>query len=222
MTSAATPEQQPGGLLSRLPKELRGMIYSLVIPPGEIQLFSVRDHLKLARGARAVACDYISLLATCRTVHDEAKAVLFESTEFKIHCSWDLSSSQSIVSLLGKQQWKTWRDFSPEVDVFCHLQHARSISLYVYVNEDTMSRHSWMRKMPVELSSAADLKKLYISIRSDTQAHSVAFQTQADRTMSLLGMMSCKCTITAAMDPSLGKARFEPTSYDAMLSALHG
>jgi hypothetical protein len=258
MTSTITPETQPaiqlGGILFKLPKELRLHIYGMMFPPGEISLFSFRNHLKLARKRlqpagyhyhpRQAARDYVAMLSTCRAVYDEAKFVLYQNTEFHIHCSWDPVNRRSILYTMGtmyERQWKLWRDRSPELHVFAHLQHARSIVLDVYLGSDTMHDDSWMHQMPVDLSGAPNLQKLHISVRSFLTTHTAAFQAQADQTMSLIGMIKCKCPVTAAMeavrwDPhftnhymlpmmmetSLGKTGFQSSSYYAMLSALKG
>lgn len=205
MTSSAAPETQstiqPGGILSKLPKELRLHIYGMIFPPGKINLFSIRDHLKLAPAGesrfvghyspRQTARDFIALLATCRAIHDEAEFILYENTDFAIHCSWDLVSREIIEHQMGPTAARTygvsWCNRLSEVNVFNHLQHARAISLHVYLDENTMVEESWMYEMPIELSNSLNLQELHILVRSVAATHSAAFQSQAKTTMTFLG-----------------------------------
>jgi hypothetical protein len=160
-STAVTPEtqsgNQPGGPLFKLPKELRRMIYRLVLPPGEIRLYSIRDHLKQAPGVKPfhggpsasqlTARDYIALLKTCSTIHDDAKSEVYENTKFVIQCSWDHVRRRGTLPY-----------------VFQHLKHARSVKLEVEVGEDERLPDVWMHKMPDQLSEAVNLKRLEISI----------------------------------------------------------
>ena len=173
MSSVATPESQsgsqPGGVLFKLSKELRLQIYNAMLPPGKINLCSIRDHLKLARGPshlaeddyrphpfarddsaslsvddyspHRTARDYIAMLATCRAIYNEAKPTLYENTLFKIDCSGDerfrcfFMHAKLTNARDPNDPWRSWRDCSPEIDVFHHLQHARSISFNVYLDQ---------------------------------------------------------------------------------------
>jgi hypothetical protein len=141
----------------------------MMLPPGKINLCSIRDHLKLARSLPhptedddslsgdesdddsprlsvddrnpRLARDYIAMLAKCHAIHDEAKTILYENTHFKIQCSGDAQTrcaTLQFMRALGHQQWVSWRHGSPEVDVFHYLQHARSISLNVYLDFNDM------------------------------------------------------------------------------------
>lgn len=264
MTSAATAESQsgsqPGGVLFKLPKELRLQIYNMMLPPGKINLCSIRDHLKLARRSphqtgvdnssniwldesdesdddspplpaddyspRLVARDYIAMLATCRAIHDEAKPILYENTHFEIQCSGDAQTrcaTLQFMRALGHHQWVLWRQSSPEVDVFHHLQHARSISLNVYLDFNDMDNDPWMQQMPIEISGARNLQKLDIRFWCMGNAeYSAQFQSLTDDTMSLVGQIKCKCPVTAVMETGIGETGYESASYYAMPDALKG
>jgi hypothetical protein len=259
MTFAAAPESQsgsqPGGVLFKLPKELRLQIYNMMLPPGKINLCSIRDHLKLARSPplqtevayrvfedesdddspplstddycpRLAARDFTAMLATCRTIHDEAKPILYENTNFNIQCSGDAETrcaTLQFMNALGHRQWVSWRYDSPEVDVFHHLQHARSISLNVYLDFNDMQDDPWMQQMPTEISSARNLRKLDIRFWCMGNAEdSAQFQSLTDDTMSLVGQIKCKCPVTAVMETGIGEAGYESASYYAMLDALKG
>ena len=263
MTSAATTEShsgsQSGGILFKLPKELRLQIYNMMLPPGKINLCSIRDHLKLARSPlhpsedgysphpfepfkredsplltadddipRLVARDYIAMLASCRAIHEEAKPILYENTHFEIQCSGDAEvrcASLRLKRAVDYNPWVSWRRCSPEVDVFYHLQHARSISLHVLVDWLPLEEYDdpWMQQMPVEISGAHNLRKLDISFWCTRNAVSHAeFQHWTDHTMSLFAQIKCKCPVTAVMETSLGEKGFRSASYYAMLAALKG
>jgi hypothetical protein len=262
MSSTATPESQsgsqPGGVLFKLPKELRLQIYNAMLPPGKIYLCSIRDHLKLARSPphpseddfgsdlsaddsnddpddyspRLAARDYIAMLATCRAIHEEGKPIIYENTHFKIHCSGEARTRCFLIHMKPRHArdsndiWRSWRDCSPETDVFHHLQHARSISFNVYLDPHTMSVDPWLQQMPAEISAAPNLRKLHISFQCAMNAvYSAEFQTQADYTMALFGSIKCKCPVTVAMETSighLGVKGFKTASYFDMLDALKG
>jgi hypothetical protein len=262
MTSTATPESQPGsrpgGILFKLPKELRLQIYNMMLPPGKINLCSIRDHLKIARSPlhpsedgysphpfepferedsppltaddgvpRLVARDYIAMLASCRAIHDEAKPILYENTHFAIHCSGDAGfrcfALHAELTSNANDAWKLWRNCSPEIDVFHHLQHARSISVKVYLDTHVLCDDPWLQGMPAEISGALNLRKLHISFWSVTNPiYSAEIQAQIDRTMSLFGTIKCKCPVTAALEESIGHIGVNTASYYAMLDALKG
>lgn len=259
MTSATTAESQSenhsGGVLFKLPKELRLQIYNMMLPPGKINLCSIRDRLKLARSLphptedddslsgdesdddsprlsaedrnpRLVARDYIAMLATCHAIHDEAKPILYENTHFKIQCSGDAQTrcaTLQFMRALGHQQWVPWRHGSPEVDVFHHLQHARSISLNVYLDFNDMQDDPCMQQMPIEISGARNLRKLDIRCWCMGNAEdSAQFQSLTDATMSLVGKIKCKCPVTSVMETCVGAAGYKSASYYAMLDSLKG
>lgn len=230
-------------------------------PPGKISLCSIRNHLKLARSPlhptedaysphpfareygtsisvderspRLIARDYIAMLATCRSIHDEARPILYENTEFRIHCSGKAEfRCFSLHARLTHDRdpngpWRLWRDCEPEVDVFQQLKHARSISFQVFLDpRATVRDDPWMQQMPIELSGALNLRKLHISFWSGMNAvYSAQFQALIDHTMSLFGKIECKCLVTAAMEDSvgwLGLKGLKTASYYAMLDALKG
>lgn len=261
MSSAATPESQSGtrprGILFKLPKELRLQIYNAMLPPGKINLCSIRDHLKLARSPlhpsedgysphpfepfesedsppltadddvpRLVARDYIAMLASCRAIHDEAKPILYENTHFEIQCSGEARSRCAhlqVTRTVDYDPWMSWRHGSPEVDVFHHLQYARSISLNVFLDWQPMHEDPWMQQMPIEISGAHNLRKLDISFWCMGNDVSPAdFQHRTDHTMSLFAKIKCKCPVTAAMETCLGETGFSSASYYAMLDVLKG
>jgi len=233
-TSTPQSEGQSEGPLLRLPEELRRIIYKLVFPPGKTNLFSVRDHLKLARQPRrypgpnklwSFGRDYIALMTTCRAIHEEAKPILYENTEFVIHCSWDPVPERHMIYFVGSHQWDSWRyEDLPEIDVFLHLRHAWSISINVRIskNRDSERKDLWMHQLPSEISGVIKLRKLHISVESERGAHHRAIQVPAHKAMSLLERIRCDCPVTATMGVSLGAAGFRSASYYAMLSALNG
>lgn len=226
MASTNTPEDQPGGLLFKLPPEVRLQIYKLMFPPDKIDLFSVDDHLDVDRNPHLVAGGCVAILATCRAIHNEAQPVLYGNTRFDISscpihdclsmwrrrekegrsCEWALSDSD----LLGS-------------DIFSNLQQARSISLDISLEKGQMYTKSWIDWVSEEISGLLRLQKLHITFRAPPlEILSETFQAEADRTMSLLGNIKSECHITAAMDLSLGPTGFKSASYYAMLDKLGG
>ena len=225
----------------------------MMLPPGKINLCSIRGHLKIARSPlhlaeddfgselsandsdndlddynpRLAARDYIAMLATCRAIHEEGKSILYENTHFEIQCSGDAETRCATLQFMGVvdyDPWMCWRRSSPEIDVFHHLQHARSISLNVLLDSHTMrDGDSWMQQMPIEISGALNLRKLHIAFWCMSDAgNSVQFQRHVDDTMSLLRRIKCKCPVTAVMETSIGKTGYQSASYYAMLDALKG
>lgn len=109
MTSTVTPEEKPGkqtrGLWFKLPTELRLEIYELMFPRETISLVTFRNQLEKKANANCSAGDYVAILATCRTIHDEAKPVLYANTHFDISCS--LGSTATLQKPVNIQQART-------------------------------------------------------------------------------------------------------------------
>jgi len=225
MTSATTftmySGSQPGGLLFKLPTELRLEIYDLIFPRESVDVFAVRNQLLKAPNAKVSAGDCVAILATCRAIRDEAKAALYANTHFEIMCSLELAPAtwRSMVEAeLGPFRWLSRMTSERSIDI----QQARNIGLNIKCTREALSKNwgnTWLDKLPAYISSVTNLKSLHIKLSTD-RLFPVDVKKQADHVLPLLAKLKCTGRITAAMDLSLGDVGFETVSYDAMLRTV--
>jgi hypothetical protein len=221
MTSATTfathSGSQPGGLLFKLPPELRLEIYELVFPRENVSIFAVRKQLLKAPNAKVSAGNCVALLATCRTIHDEAKAALYANTHFDIYCSLELAPGAwraAVEEKWGPWHWLPRMNTEEPVDI----QQARNIDINVKFTTEALSKswdNTWLDNLPAHMSSFSNLKSLHIKLLT-AKLNPVDVKRQADHVLPLLAKLKCTGRITAAMDVSLGDVGFETASYDAM------
>lgn len=225
MTSAATPdiksETQPGGLLFKLPAELRLEIYDLIFPHETVGLFAVRNQLLKAPNAKVAAGDCLAVLATCHAIHDEARPALYANTHFEVSCSLELAPAawrNEVEVKWGASQWLPRMTLERSIDI----QQARNIGLNIKFTSEALSKswgNTWLDKLHDHLSKMSNLKSLHIKLSTD-RLHSVDVHKQADHVLPLLAKLKCTGSATAAMDVSLGDMGFETISYDVMRRTL--
>jgi hypothetical protein len=216
-TSATHSGSQPGGLLFKLPPELRLEIYELIFPRENVSIFAVRKQLLKAPNAKVSAGNCVALLATCRTIHDEAKAALYANTHFDIYCSLELAPGAwraAVEEKWGPWQWLPRMNTEEPVDI----QQARNIDINIKFTTEALSKswgNTWLDNLPARMSSFSNLKSLHIKLLT-AKLNPVDVKRQADHVLPLLAKLRCTGRITAAMDVSLGDVGFETASYDAM------
>lgn len=164
MTSAATPDTQsgtrPGGLLFRLPAELRLEIYDLIFPRETIGLFAVRNQLLKTPNAKVSAGDCVALLAACRVIHDEARPTLYANTNFEVSCSLKLAPAAwraMVEAKWGSFQWLPRMTLERSIDI----QQARNFDINIKFTSEALSKswgNTWLDKLPAHLSSFSCLK----------------------------------------------------------------
>lgn len=228
MASAATskiqPGARPGGLLFKLPVELRLEIYDLIFPRETVGVFAVRRRLLKAPNAKVSASDSVSILATCRVIHDEAKSVLYTNTHFDISCSLELAPAAWRTMVEAK-----WGDFQwlPRMksERSINIPQARSLGLNIMFTVEASDKswgNTWLNRLPTHISSISNLKYLCIKLSTTKLCPLESIQKQADHILPLLAGLKCSGRIAAAMDPSLGDKGFEAVSYYNMLRTVKG
>jgi len=216
-TSVTHSGSQSGGLLFKLPPELRLEIYELIFPRENVSIFAVRKQLLKAPNAKVSAGNCVALLATYRAVHDEAKAALYANTHFDIFCSLELAPGawRAVVEKKwGPWQWLPRMNTEEPVDI----QQARNIDVNIKFTIEALPKswgNTWLDNLPAHISSFSNLKSLHIKFSTD-KLRPVDVKKQADHVLPLLAKLKCTGRITAAMDVSLGDVGFETASYDAM------
>ena len=231
MTSTATPEtttpeehsgSQPGGL--KLPVELRLDIYDLIFPRERVGIFAVRRRLLKAPNAKVSASDSVSILATCRLIHDEAKSALYTNTHFDVSCSLELAPAAwrtMVEAKWGDFQWLPRMTSERSIDI----QQARNIDLNIMLTVEASWRswgNTWLDQLPAHISSISDLRSLHIELSTTNLVPFQSMQQQANHILPLLAGLKCSGRITAAMDVSLGDQNFETVSYYNMLRSVKG
>ena len=223
-TSKMQSGAQPGGLLFKLPVELRLEIYDLIFPRESVGVFAVRRRLLKAPNAKVSASDSVSILATCRVIHDEAKPVLYTNTNFDISCSLELAPAA----------WRTmvevkWGDFQwlPRMtsESSINIQQAQNIGLNIMFTEEASNKswgNTWLDWLPTHIGSISNLKNLHIKLSAIDLVTLESIQEQADHILPLLARLKCSGRFTAAMDPSMGDQGFEAVSYYNMLRTVKG
>jgi hypothetical protein len=210
MTSITSPETQsgpqPGGLLSRLPSELRLQIYEMIL-------------LK-ERKVKVFAGDYVAILASCHMIHDEARPVLYMNTSFDISCSLRFRRESGIGLLMAKISSSD----DVVIDKKLKIQRIRNLSLNILLAKEAPSSRwgeTWLHHLATNMGTSSDLATLHVRLRTDS-GDRVNVQEQADHILTLLAKLKCKGRITAAVDPSLERLGFKPESYFTMLCKEEG
>jgi hypothetical protein len=207
MTPIVTPEEpsdgQPRGIWFKLPTELRLEIYELMFPRETIILFTVRDQLEKNANANCSAGDYVAILATCRTIRDEAKPVLYANTHFDVSCS--LGSTSTLQKPVN-------------------IQQARTMDLNVELTRGSLfgdSANIWLNRLTASLSNLANLKKIHIKLWSERRPH-LNVQMQANYVLNLLARLKDAITVTMTMemDVSLEGMGFDAARYYKTLRGM--
>lgn len=83
MSSTITMEAVTLGPLMRFPPELRLVIYELLFPPTQVVLRIIEGNLRAQKRSLGLERYFgVGILATCRTLYNESKPVLYNNTEF--------------------------------------------------------------------------------------------------------------------------------------------
>lgn len=116
------------------------------------------------------AGDYVALLATFHAIHNEARPVLRENTDFIIHCDWGEELGPHTASEELRRRYMVWPSWVSEQhgpigkEIFHHLQQAASITLNITVDgtPEACRRNTWLSRLPEEVNALQDLQELEI------------------------------------------------------------
>lgn len=202
-------EARPGGHLLALPSEVRLLIYGMIFPACRVNLYTSdrvdeEDHV--------VRCP--AILATCHTIHAEAKPVLYQNTEFYLGLTCDPMSFED--SLSEDDDDAALDDLYQQARP--HIDRMRKLSLKItfqdgHLWETSEDKERWFEEMASELallSEAPHLVKLHLTFEASRCSK---ITEDLNRVVSLVGRHMCNVTVTAEIDPSLRFTDFQPSPY---------
>jgi hypothetical protein len=174
-----------------------------MFPRETISLVTFRDQLEKKANVNCSAGDYVAILATCRTIHDEAKPVLYTNTHYDVSCS--LGSTDTLQKPVN-------------------IQQARTIGLNIELTRGSLfgdSANMWLNRLTASLSTFANLKKIHIKLWSGGRSH-LPVQMQANYVLNLLARLkeAITVTMTLEMDVSLEGTGFDKARYYKTLRGM--
>lgn len=169
-----------------LPSEIRLLIYEELFPPRTINMIDKELELETA------------ILATCRTIHGEAKPVLYEKTEFLItfHAGGRYIGPCDDIEDIAKRIWPLY-----------NLAH--KLSLAIVFGGGQRRRLRGLTSELTRLDEAPHLKQLHIKF--ENYGASLSIQSQLDLVVGVLGLVVLPAGVTVMLDSSM-------TTYDLQLS----
>lgn len=220
---------QAGSRLLALPKELRLLIYKHIFPPCKVDIQEPRANQWVDRNDIHVTRVDVAILATCRAIHTEAAAVLYENTEFYIRllCSGPNPRSMKV----PKHEFYTQLLQDLQGRVKSLFSHVRKISLEIVFRDirqwDDPER-TWFQQMTSELArlvEASQLKRLHILFEADEYSGPSGFDDvlvrgEFDHILGVLSGADCRAAVTAAIHPSLNKTNIKLSTYLDALAKL--
>lgn len=200
--------------------------------PDKIDLLPYNGYLVKAPDPDLNARSYAAILATCRTVYDEAKPLLYANTRFEVHYAWSghvclPSVTLDLVSRFlrcirsgSDGSGRAWVD--EDVSKFLSFQQARSVTLNITVDgckkSSTKSRR--ITRLLTVIRGAFHLRNLHIIIYAKKRTESGGIQEELDDTMNLLGQVQCSGRVTSALDLSIAHVGLKSASYYMMLDKV--
>ena len=161
-----------------LPSEIRLLIYEELFPPRRIDMIDKKLGLDTA------------ILATCRTIHKEAKPVLYENTEFRIRLLAEGEYTGPYDDIL---------DNAKRMRPLFHL--ARKLSLTIMLGTSYGRKLREMTSELTRLDEAPHLKELHIAFDSCGVHHEL--QWQFDLVVGVFGLVVLPANVTVELDISL-------------------
>jgi hypothetical protein len=210
---------QPLGRLSKLPSELRLMIvsqkvliqssagvdvltdhlkqYEHMFPAESITIHAIRGRLHMDEDGHVDAGDHVAILATCRTIYEEAKPVLYTNIEFVI--------------CLRDQYWLHIWHPDNYVDVFGMGEDSEPDS------NDWIAENPWLED-PRLLVPLNNVRKLSLAIEANANAEGEkrTWTEQLKNTLETLGTLR-SCISPSIAHLSWGSTKKKPTRLYASL-----
>ena len=210
------PGAQPGGQLLALPSEVRLLIYEMIFPPCRVDLYTSKwvdggDHSNRSP----------AVLATCQTIHTEAKPVLYENTEFHVGLTCDPLAFED--SLPEDDDDAALDDLYQHARP--HIDQMRKLSLKIALTNsynwgEPEDNDRWFEELASELallSEAPYLTKVLVTLETNMYNQ---IAEDIDRIITSIGLYVSHVTVTTEIDPSLKSTDFQPSSYYAKLNKL--
>lgn len=207
---------QREGCLLALPSEIRVLIYEMVFPARRVNLYHSEQMDEEHRTGRSTA-----ILATCNTIYNEAKPILYENTEFYLGLTCDPVGFED--SLSEDDEEAALDDLYQQARP--HIDRMRNLSLKVTLLdgdswEETEDKDRWFEEMANELallSEAPHLRKVHVTLATKNCSK---VTEDLDRIISVISRYMYHVAVTVEIDPSLRHTDFKPSSYSDTLAKL--
>lgn len=221
---------QSGSRLLGLPEELRQLIYEQLFPPRKVNIHAPRESLWEDDDSVHATSRDVAVLLTCRTIYGEARAVLYENTEF--HIRFACSGPDLYLMKAGKHQIysQLLQDLQGRLRSLIGL--ARHVSLSILFTDSSCwgeSENMWFQQLNDELArlcEAPELKRLHIIFEAEKYSgeaeHGYAtIMKEFDHVLGVLSGMEYRTTaVTSVMHLSLTGTDFKVSSYFDILARL--
>jgi hypothetical protein len=154
-----------------------------MFPPDEFDVYAIKGSLHKAEWPHHVPGDHVAILATCRTIYTEAKAILYYNTTFCIHLRdqyWLHERTQmwydpdeyleefGLESVLDEPNSDDWIEHKPwlqDPHSIVPVSNIRSLSLDIECNTKmTAQKPTWTGQLKHTLRGASNIRKLYIAL----------------------------------------------------------
>lgn len=225
MASFTLPQAQPTGLLLKLPKELRLMIFEELFPSDRaVHIHAARGTLlkvKYRANEEHPVCQSGAILTTCQTFYAEAGSVLYSNFKFCVKIPTD--------GQLGVGRAVPRKD--DELRIFTALEKVRKLSLLISVvparhRQETQSReHAWLEQVVSQISGATGIRSLHVKFLAQRHADPRILlneQHEFDSVLRMLHGLRCSGTITMTMGAGGQNFPLDSTEYWNMLSQIGG
>lgn len=174
-----------------------------MFPRESVSIRTVRDRLEKEANPHISTGDCVAILATCRTIYDEAKPVLYANTHFNISCSFGF-----------------WGPSQKQVNI----RHARTIDINIELTRWALfggSANTWLNNLPIRLCRFSNLRKIHIRLWTERHPR-LSVRNQASFVLGVLIRLkgTITATITVAMDVSLGGMGFDTARYYETLRVM--
>lgn len=224
------------GPFMRLPAEVRLMIYEWMFPEELVSLYAIRGTLHKSPDEHHPAGDYLGILTTCRAIHAESEAVLYNNTDFFIlfeerywlHLmdarAYETTFGRWCGQKPGRRQWVLENPWLQDPRSIVSLKRVRKLYLGVEISRSAEARRwTWTKQMQNTLRGASNLRRLNVRLfwPQSVRTGPLLDQNQIDIALSIIGnTVRCGVTVTASLDSEIGEFDFDPAGYYRMVDAI--
>jgi hypothetical protein len=208
--------------------------YEHVFPAESITIHAIRGRLHMDEDGHVDDGDHVAILATCRTIYEEAKPVLYTNIEFVIRLRdqyWlHIWHPDNYVDVFGmgedsepdSNDWIAENPWLEDPRLLVPLNNVRKLSLAIEANENAEGRkRTWTEQLKNTPRDARHIAKLHITLDC---APELGFdQKETDETLRIVGQtVRCSKDTTGNMHASLASAGFASASYYHLLAGYGG
>jgi hypothetical protein len=205
-----------------------------MFPTEPISVHAIRGRLHKLENEHIDAGDHVAILATCRTIYEEAKPVLYTNIEFVMYVQdqyWLHFFSPEDYTFVFEvdedmepdlNDWTTQNPWLENPRSVIPLDNVRLLALVIEANASAEGRQwTWTEQLKHTLHEARHIQKLHIALECSSEE---GFdQNETDETLRIVGeTLRCSGTITGNMHTSAGSAGFASASYYHMLAGFGG